>query len=216
MIIQQAVVKEILNDFTQTSLCSYQIAYKSGICQRTIIKTIKAHLGSELFARKEQLALTNLHKQIQELLAQKVGSNEIAERVGLCRNTCYAMIKQLRQKTTLTSCKTETTSDEICQLDSIEELDRLDFRKEASVQEAAVYVRMKDNAAESATQCRPYPVRKTYYPATERKEKSRNTPYHASSLDLLKIEYKGIRLSLDLNNVSEPIVSRLINCLTRD
>lgn len=95
MILAQDTIRIIINDFTNTNLCSYQIANKNKICQRTVESILKKHLGSPIFEKKEELALNMICTEIQKLQDEGLSKNEIANQLGISRSTCYRIILNL-------------------------------------------------------------------------------------------------------------------------
>ena len=58
--------QNIIKDITTTELSSYQIAYKYNTTRATIGKLGKAHLGDNIFRKKEELAMENVDRLIYE------------------------------------------------------------------------------------------------------------------------------------------------------
>ncbi len=206
MVVPPAVVEKILNYFSQSSLCSYQIAYRCKLRQPSIVKIIKSHLGSEFYTRKEQLALDRLYRQMQEMVARNISGDEIADRLGLCRATCFTILRQLNANIhTVTS----SNPDKVYQLDSIDDLDKLDFTAVPAVP-AQVEAESKSELIVKE------PVDKTDYPpAAAPVELSEELYSCVSTPKLMKLEYQGVKLTLDLNVVPKSLTQQIIQCLTQ-
>ncbi|MCR5537161.1 MAG: hypothetical protein K6F05_07100 [Succinivibrio sp.] len=89
------LTQAILKEFTSTKLCTFQIAYKFNINQRSIKSLIINNLGYKVFSKKEELAYDNLVNEIRVRSEQNYSSTQIAAELGICRSTCFRIVGKL-------------------------------------------------------------------------------------------------------------------------
>ena len=89
------LTQSIIKDFTTTKLCTYQIAQKYRLNQRSIKSVIIKNIGADVFRIKEHLAYDNLISEIRQRLAANDSAGQIALDLGLSRSTCFAIIKKI-------------------------------------------------------------------------------------------------------------------------
>ena len=100
-LLKPEIIQGIIKDFTTTKLCTYQIAHKFNLNQRTIKSIITKNMGSSVFDKKEALAYSNLIEEIKLRVAKNLPSNQIACDLGISRSSCFRIVENL--------VKTQTT-----------------------------------------------------------------------------------------------------------
>ena len=94
-ILKPETVQSILKDFTTAKLCTYQIAHKLNINQRTIKSVIIKNMGQAVFDKKESLAYSNLVSEIKTRVEKNIASYQIACDIGISRSSCLRIIEKL-------------------------------------------------------------------------------------------------------------------------
>ena len=89
-----STTQSIIQDVASTKLCTYQIAYKYGLPQKTAESILRKNLTDNFFENKEKLAIKILKDTVQELLSKKYSKQKIAEYLGISKSTCYRLIEK--------------------------------------------------------------------------------------------------------------------------
>lgn len=71
-----STTQSIIQDFASTKLCSYLIAYKYGLPQKTAESILRKNLTDNFFENKEKLAIKILKDTVQDLLSKKIQQTE--------------------------------------------------------------------------------------------------------------------------------------------
>jgi len=95
--------QSILKDFTNTKLCTYQIAQKYNLNQRTVKSIVVKSVGQSVFDKKEELAFDNLIREIKSRYAVNYSANQIAAELGISRSTCLNLIEKIAPQTPVIS-----------------------------------------------------------------------------------------------------------------
>lgn len=183
--------KNIIKDITTTELSSYQIAYKYNTTRATIGKLGKAHLGDNIFRKKEELAMEKLCSQIREYQAQNMSVAKIAETLGIARSTMFRIIERLPKH------EAPEDKDETVKIISIEHPEKNLIEERAA-------------PLPSPLANKGFHEQREYHSGYYRRAGRKSYPHRRYA----KIELKGIQILFDeeLDNVAETI-SKILNIL---
>lgn len=212
-----STTQSIIQDFASTKLCSYQIAYKYGLPQKTAESILRKNLTDNFFENKEKLAIKILKDTVQELLSKKYSKQKIAEYLGISKSTCYRLIEKFENE----------LDDDLVQIVSIESSNAIPDNRESpeiKLPELALSNTDKNNkqsfesssflsAAEPSEDPEVPSQNKTNQKYPPRKYHHRRDVYrdnHRQDHQWSTINLKGIRINFDLATCSTDLINKLI------
>ena len=207
-----STTQSIIQDFASTKLCSYQIAYKYGLPQKTAESILRKNLTDNFFENKEKLAIKILKDTVQELLSKKYSKQKIAEYLGISKSTCYRLIEKFENE----------LDDDLVQIVSIESSNRespeiklpklalsnTDKNNKQSFESSSFLPEAEpsedpDVPSQNKTN-QKYPPRKYHH----RRDVYRDN--HRQDHQWSTINLKGIRINFDLATCSTDLINKLI------
>lgn len=96
-VLRGKVATQIINDLATSQLSSYQIAYKYKVKQKTVESLGISNLGEQIYKQKEELAISKLYSDINELSDEGQSRTQIAQKLGLYNSTSYQLIKKAEE-----------------------------------------------------------------------------------------------------------------------